>query len=344
MSFHCQTKLPFSKAVIISPMRKSTTIILLLVLVLAFFGPLVVADARPAPAPKLSSSSELIDAVNALRDDHGLYPYTPNAILMGIAQTHAEYLAFIEVSNTHIDAYGRRPFQRAIDAGYMVAGDLTLGGWFSENVVGGSGLTAEGAVEIWMGDAPHQNTMLSTVLVDVGAGVEVVGNTYYYVLDCGLSTGGTPVAYTPPPYILVNTPTIVTNTPNPEGAIIHIVQEGDTLLEIAIAYDVSLNELYILNDLNENSVIYPEQQIFVRSAHTATPTYPSPTPTPRSSSTPWPSSTESAPLSSETPTSIQDSGLPSNSVGGSLIAIIIAALVAAAILTFVGSGKKRTKE
>jgi hypothetical protein len=40
---------------------------------------------------------------------------------MGIAQTQAEYMASIGVSNTHVDAYGRRPYQRALDAGYAVA-------------------------------------------------------------------------------------------------------------------------------------------------------------------------------------------------------------------------------
>ncbi len=39
------------------------------------------------------------------------------------------------------------------------------------------------AVETWMGDDPHLNTMLSGNLQDVGAGVGVYGNTYYYVLD-----------------------------------------------------------------------------------------------------------------------------------------------------------------
>ena len=72
-------------------------------------------------------------------------------------------------------------------------------GFFSENIAAGVGMTAEEAVRYWTGDDPHLNTMISSNLQDIGAGVAVSGNTYYYVIDCGLSTGGTPAAFTPPP-------------------------------------------------------------------------------------------------------------------------------------------------
>ncbi|MBI4731810.1 MAG: LysM peptidoglycan-binding domain-containing protein [Chloroflexi bacterium] len=322
-------------------MRRYVLALLLLTLSLAFSVMLVSVDAHPAPAPDLSTAYELIDAVNALRAERGLPAYTPNPILMSIAQTHAEYLAAIGVSNKHTDAYGRLPFQRALDAGYPVAGDLSQNGWFSENLVGGIGLTAEEAVEIWTGDDPHLNTMISTVLKDVGAGVAVVGNTYYYVLDCGLSTGGTPVAYTPPAYVIYPTPILATNTPNEDGSITYTVQPGDTLLGIAIAYDVSLGELYGLNGLTENSVIYTDQQIIIRAAYTATPTQPTSTPTLRPSSTPWPTSLNTAPATEPLPTATQTSVQPSMSAGGAVIAIIVAALVAAGILTVVGAKKSQ---
>lgn len=230
-------------------------------------------------APERSTAPELIDAVNALRAKQGLPPYQVNDILMGLAQAHAEYMASVHMSNIHTDAQGRRPFQRALDAGYPVAGDLSLGGWYSENVTGGSGMTAEQAVQQWMGDAPHQGTMLSTVLRDVGAGVAVSGNTYYYCLDAALSTGGTPVAYTPPPPLLSPTPTIVVNTPNADGSIIHVIQPGDTVLAIAIAYGVPVNDIYRLNNITSDTTIYAGHKLTIRAANTPTPTQPTSTPT-----------------------------------------------------------------
>jgi uncharacterized protein YkwD len=321
-------------------MRKYFLLLVIVLLFPAFFMLHVNVEAYPSFAPDISTSYELLDSVNALRTGRGLPAYTSDPLLMGIAQTQAEYLATIGVSNTHIDAYGRRPYQRALDAGYMVAGDLNLGGWFSENVVGGVGLTADGAVNIWMGDADHQNTMLSAILKDAGAGVAVVGNTYYYVLDVGLSTGGTPVVYTPPPYVILNTPTIATNTPNPDGATVHIVQPGDTLLEIAIAYGITLGDLYNLNGLSERSVIYPDQHIIIRAAYTATPTQPTATATLHPSSTPWPSSTQIRQISTSTPTTVPTSLLLTKSAGGAVAGIIIAALLTAGIVTMIAAKKK----
>jgi uncharacterized protein YkwD len=321
-------------------MMKKVLLLLLVTLVVTLIIITQNVTAHPEFSPRYSTAYELIDEVNQLRADRGLYAYNPHPILMGIAQTHAEYLASIGVSNTHIDAYGRRPFQRALDAGYPVAGDLTLGGFISENVVGGSGLTAEGAIEIWINSEPHLKTMVSTDLEDVGAGVATFGTTYYYVLVAGLSTGGTPRPYAPEPYILVNTPTIATNTPNPDGAIIHVVLPGDTLLEIAIAYDVSLAELYALNGLNEKSIIYPDQQIIVRSGNTPTPTQPTSTPTNRPSSTPWPTTGKEVSTPTYSPSVTREVTSPPGSAGQALLFIIVAAILAAAVLTLAGCRKK----
>ena len=221
-----------------------------------------------------------------------------------------------------------------------MAGDLSQGGFFSENVVGGSGLDANGAVDIWMGDAPHQLTMLSDTLQDVGAGVAIYGNTYYYVLDCGLSTGGTPVAYTPPVLPNQGTPAIVPNTPNADGSIIHIVQPGDTTLGIAIAYGISLTELLNLNGLTEKSVIYPQATIIIRAGYTPTPTQPTGTPTERPTITPWPTSLPTATQTEIPPTPTPSPGLPETAAVKSVLAIAVAALLAAGVISLLGRKRK----
>jgi uncharacterized protein YkwD len=289
--------------------------------------------------PTFSSASDLINAVNDLRATYGREPYRPNSILMGIAQAQAEYLVSIGTI-THTGPDGSRPYQRALAAGYPVAGDLSLGGWFAENLTAGVGQTANDAVNIWMGDEPHKNTMLSETLQDAGAGVGISGNTYYYVLDAGLSTGGTPVPYTPPAHLYSSTPTIIPNTPNADGSIIHIVQPGDTLGSIFMAYNVPLGDLLKLNGLTLKSTIYPNQNIIIRTAFTATPTQPTSTPTIRPTITPWPTSTSTptATLIPATPT--PSPGLPVSAAEGAVVVIIVSALLFSGLVAMLGRKRK----
>ncbi len=323
-------------------MRKYLPLLWVLALILiAFVLPALVSAAPARLSPAKSSAYELLDAVNALRASHGLAPYQSNPILMGIAQAQAEYLLSAGIM-THIGPDGSRPYQRALAAGYMVAGDLSQGGFFSENITAGSAQTAEEAVQVWMGDAPHLNTMLSTTLQDAGAGVAVSGYTYLYVLDAGLSTGGTPVAYTPV-HPIQNTPAIIPNTPNPDGSIVHIVQPGDSLGSISVAYNVALADILKLNNLTLKSVIYADQKIIISTGFTPTPTQPTGTPTIRPTITDWPTSTFT-PADTPvlfTPTRTRSAGLPQSTATGTVAVIVVVAVMVAGAVTFVGSRKKK---
>ncbi len=122
----------------------------------------------------------------------------------------------------------------------------------------------------------------------------------------GSTKSGTPV---PATTIQPTIAPVNTSTPDPDGAVIHVVQPGQTLWTIAISYKVSLTELYRLNGLTDKSVIIPGQKIIVvPPAGTATPTSTEPPPTPTGTSTrtatptrPPPSPTPSSTLS-PTPT------------------------------------------
>jgi uncharacterized protein YkwD len=322
-------------------MSKYVFLGLILTAVMSFSAlPHPIEAGKTASAPQESTADELITAVNALRSSKGLLPYQINPILMSLAQQHAEYMASIQMSTVHTDAQGRRPFQRALDAGYLVAGDLSQGGWFSENVTGGQALSADQAVQQWMGDAAHQGTMLSTVLQDVGAGVAVDGIAVYYCLDAALSTGGTPVAYTPPPPQFSPTPTLAVSTPNPDGSVVHIIQPGDTLLAIAIAYGVSLSDLYNLNSINEKTILIPGHKLTIQAAFTPTPTEPTGTPTLLSTVTLWPTASETLTSLPSTPTPPSTPGLTASMAGTVVISIAFAALVIAALITLAGSRKR----
>jgi LysM repeat protein len=169
----------------------------------------------------------------------------------------------------------------------------------------------------------------------------VNGNTYYYVLDAGLSTGGKPVDYTPPPGRAPSTPTMIPNTPNPDGSIFHIVGPGDTLGSISMAYDVPLADLLAMNNFTLKTVIYVNQKIKVRGPYTPTPTQPTGTPTIRPTITEWPTA---SPTHEETPVPLTPTPaavLPVAQAKSMLYVIVIAAVVIAGGITFLGTRKRK---
>ncbi|HOE35609.1 MAG: LysM peptidoglycan-binding domain-containing protein [Chloroflexi bacterium] len=104
--------------------------------------------------------------------------------------------------------------------------------------------------------------------------------------------------------------TIITSTPNPDGSIIHIVKEGETLWAIAMAYGLTGAEI-MANSGNSPLAtdVYAGQILIIRLADPATPTLTlTPTPTritpqptsPRPSLTPVPTHTP-LPTPTETP-------------------------------------------
>ena len=169
----------------------------------------VEAAAAPDTAPATSTASSttsqtpaaapgpqaLVDAINAERLKKNIPPLKVHPILMSSAQKHAEYMAS-GGGITHYSADGSRPFQRHLALGYPLAGDLSRGGFASENIVAGSGMTVEQAIASWYGDEPHTNTMISDKYTECGAGVAVSGNVIYYCFDVARSTTSQPAATT----------------------------------------------------------------------------------------------------------------------------------------------------
>src|SRR5512147_1119306 len=149
-----------------------------------------ISRAESARQPGLADSPlDLINAVNAVRAAYGRAPYTISSILMSTAQGQADFLAATG-SMTHTGPGGMSVTDRLLAAGYPLAGDLSLGGFRSENIISGSeGMSVQAAVSQWTGDAPHLTTMTSANLSEIGAGVTVNGGRVYYVIDCALPTG-----------------------------------------------------------------------------------------------------------------------------------------------------------
>ena len=221
----------------------------------------------------------LIDAVNTLRINNGLPPYEINNILMSIAQGHSDYQAAIG-SITHIGAGGTRPRDRAAAAGYGGGGTFFI----SENIAGGTDLSVNGAISMWLGDEPHILTMLSSNYQEIGAGAAVADGFVYYTIDAAYVAGG---SYSPPPTTYPGGPTalpyyaVQTTTPNPDGSIVHTVMMGQNLTLIAKGYGITVAELKELNHLTDD-MIYDGDILIIRLASTPSPTAtgtPTPTPT-----------------------------------------------------------------
>ncbi len=295
-------------------------------------------------AQPLQSVSELIDDVNSLRLAHGLPAYSVNSILMGTAQGQADYMASTG-SITHTGAGGITVTQRLLNAGYPLAGDLSLGGFRSENIVAGFGMSPSDAVASWTGDAPHLHTMLSTDLQEIGAGVAQKDGMIYYVIDCARpTTSGLPQDYTPGIEAqLVGDENIIVPvamaTPNTKGDIIHEVQAGQSLWSIAIAYGVKIKDIQQLNNLGSSTTIYRGDKLLVM--HVSAPT-PAPTNTPTlvpDTATPSPTLQAATPTIELSPTPDAVAHSSSVNAGVAVAAIAAAALAAAALVAWAGRSR-----
>ena len=76
-------------------------------------------------------------------------------------------------------------------------------------------------------------------------------------------------------------PTAVPQAPataNPQGNVVHTVVSGDTLFALSFQYDVPLEQIYALNNLNSESILSIGQQIIIKSASGAPPAQPTAAP------------------------------------------------------------------
>ena len=109
------------------------------------------------------NASDLIQGVNAIRSSQGLHALQTNSILMSIAQQQAEYELSIR-SLTDTGANGSRPYQRALASGYLLAGDLSHGGFLAELIYAGVGIGPSSAVTWWNNDPYHHSMLVSTFM------------------------------------------------------------------------------------------------------------------------------------------------------------------------------------
>ena len=241
------------------------------------------------------TAAEVIEAVNALRIANGLLPLNTHPVLMEVAEWEANAIA--GGAGGHTRPNGLTLGQWLLSLGYPLSGDLSLDGYRSENWVTAN--SAQQAVELWLGDAPHTNTMLSPDRSDIGAAV-AVGDQTYIVLETALQTASGEMQFDAyavltaiaqggysgegdssiPQYIIP----VKRSTARPDGDVVHTVQYGQSLWSIAITYNTTINQIRLWNNLGETTEIYDGQILLVQKGATQPPP---PTATPLPSITPF---------------------------------------------------------
>lgn len=225
------------------------------------------------------SGGDVFWAMNDVRAIYGLEPYVMRDDLMQLAQTHAEYMASIETL-THTRADGSQP--------NVTAENVSLG-------------PIQIAINTWMDDQPHKDTILAWSTGWAGAGVAVGENGYVYISFDMIKMPGATYAqvfdpYPPVPTTDPNAPTLAPGVPTPtwagifqgitaveaatpdaKGFIWHEVKYGQTLWAIATGYGVSTDRIVGLNSLDaKDPTIYEGQKLLIDMV---TPPTPAPTAT-----------------------------------------------------------------
>jgi uncharacterized protein YkwD/LysM repeat protein len=273
--------------------KSQQTIQLLIAILIAALALIAPQAAARADEPAQSGeAAQVIDLINQLRAEYGLAPYTVNATLMAVAQSHADYQVSIGTL-THYGANGSRPRDRVIAAGYGPSGSTFV----HENIYGGGNGTPNDAVTWWRNSAIHLQGMTQTGTRDIGVGFSRSsdGRTYYVALfamtagtgqvqpSAGDQPAAVPASSAIDPSEVVSA--VVVATPGPDGALWHTVEQGQAVWHIAAAYGVDVYDLLALNGLSEdNPLIFPGDKLLIQPIPTPTPTRP-PTVTPQPSAT-----------------------------------------------------------
>lgn len=187
----------------------------------------------------------LISRVNGLRASLGLAAYSLNGTLSAAAQSQAQWM--VETGNiSHSRLDGSTPRSRAQAAGYPSA-------FVSENIYGGTNATVDSAWNFWINSAIHYAGLTSPNYQEIGIGVahSAWGSTYVLVFGNpggppplppqAASAGGGASAPQQPSYVVGL---------DANGNIMHEVQPGDTLGDIALIYGYTWDDIPYMMQLN----------------------------------------------------------------------------------------------
>jgi len=243
----------------------------------AFYRPQAVQadEIHPAPSNQVSAY-DLIIAMNTLRVSYGLPALIEDPIINSVAQSTAAIMAANNMSWHIGDVRGRLAV-----AGYGAGGTV----WATENfAVSGGGMGIDEIMSVWA-DPDHMRPAVEPAYCNVGAGVATANGKTYYILqaayvsgrECGSSSssGGTSQpGIVPNPVSQLIIPVKIA-TPDTDGKIYHVVQAGQSFWSIAIAYQITIRDLEVWNNISRETPLQSGQRLFIPGKDTegyATPT------------------------------------------------------------------------
>ncbi len=277
------------------------TLLLGLILAVAFTYGLVFAD-EPTPTDEAPTPSEpqftqwdVIEKVNDLRVANGLQTLEVHPVLMQVAQIEADGVA--GGYSGHWRPANLTLGQWLLSLGYPLSGDLSMDGYRAENwFVADLSSSLEDVTGWWQGDAEHRDTMFSPDRSDIGAAVTVDENgQVVIVLETALRTASgkmqsdaydiltgipqTQVAFSgmatqaaanglPSQYSIP----VKLSTAQADGNLYHVVQYGQSLWSIAIAYHTTIKQIQALNNLPTTMIREGQKLLVMRGVTQPAPT------------------------------------------------------------------------
>ena len=229
------------------------------------------AEENHAPSKQVSAY-ELILAMNTLRVSYGLPALIEDPIVNAVAQSTAATMAANNMSWHIGDVRGR-----IAAAGYGGGGTV----WATENFAVGSADRGIDEIMASWADPDHMRPAITPAYCHVGAGVAQASNgRIYYILqaayvsgqECGSSSpslGGTlqPGAIPNPVSQLIIPVKIA--TPDAEGKVFHEVRAGQSFWSIAIAYQITIRDIEVWNNLSREIPLKTGQRLFIPNENTA---------------------------------------------------------------------------
>ena len=225
-------------------------------------------------ALKQVSAYDLILAMNTLRVSYGHPALIEDPIINAVAQSTAQIMAANNMSWHIGDVRGR-----IASAGYGGGGTV----WATENFAVGHGSIGIDQIMAMWADPDHMLPAVTAAYCNVGAGVATVNGKTYYILqaayvsgqECGSysSTGsGEAGSVVPVPQIIIP---VQIATPDEDGNVYHVVQAGQSFWSIAVAYQITIQDLETWNNISRNTPLQSGQQLYIPGKNTkgyATPT------------------------------------------------------------------------
>jgi LysM repeat protein len=250
-------------------------------IILTFISFVFIAGQFVLPSPVFAqdiTGESLVTAVNDFRKSKGLGELQSNPQLMAAAQAQADYLAAKfdidkKDADIHVGDRGTLPHDRAYQYGYSLNKQFDL---VENAVVLPASMTLDRVItNDWWKTTYAQKNFLDgwgVTYLDIGVGIAKKGLLVYYVIDIGASKD------VPGSVVVTNEAgdqysfiPVETTSPNPDGSIVHIVKEGESLTVIALSYGVSMAQIETLNNLAGKTGLTPGQKLIIKNPDNGTP-------------------------------------------------------------------------